>query len=236
MTARGDELRFLVADRGIGMEPHVIERAFDLFFQADSSLERARGGLGIGLTMVKRLVDLHGGSVHTRSEGAGKGSEIEVVLPLSRRLDAAIRPSAEPTSSRRPLVRRKILLIEDNEDCREALQELLEDAGHSVVTAQDGLAGVRAALAEPYDIAFVDLGLPGLNGLEVAREIRARGASDLRLVALTGYGGPEQHTQALAAGFDKHLVKPVIASSLWQVLDDSDDLWRAARPTAQGMR
>lgn len=162
-----------------------------------------------------------------------KGSELEVMLPLAR-ADAAHAPElASPVSARRGAARRSILVIEDNEDCRLALQDLLEDAGHHVETAEDGVKGVSAAITGSHDIAFVDIGLPGLNGFEVAREIRARGPVHLRLVALTGYGGPEQQSQALAAGFDRHLVKPVDEKKLWQVLDDDDDLWRKSRRVAR---
>ena len=225
-----DERRFarlIVRDQGIGIEPSVMPHVFELFVQANHSLERTRGGMGIGLTLVKRLVELHGGEVLARSEGLGKGSEFELRLPLS----AA--PSPSPLDPRRRIERvdnrvpasRSILVVEDNTDAREMLQAVLEVAGHKVEVARDGVTGVERALAGTHDLAIVDIGLPGLNGYEVAQRIRAaRDGSRpaLYLIALTGYGGNDQRDRAIGAGFDVHLVKPINPDALLRLISIVD--------------
>jgi two-component system, sensor histidine kinase len=225
--------RVVVRDEGIGIEPSVMPHVFELFVQADHSLERTRGGMGIGLTLVKRLVELHGGEVIARSAGLGKGSEFELRLPLS----AA--PSLSPSPSRSSVdpwsrieragagepAPRSILLVEDNADAREMLQAVLEVAGHKVEVARDGLTGVERALAGAHDLAIVDIGLPGLNGYEVAQRIRAarNGAGrPLYLIALTGYGGNDQRDRAIGAGFDVHLVKPINPDALLRLISTVD--------------
>jgi signal transduction histidine kinase len=219
--------RIVVRDEGIGIEPSVMPHVFELFVQADHSLERTRGGMGIGLTLVKRLIELHGGEVLARSEGLGKGSEFELRLPLS----AA--PSPSPIDPRSRIERidavepepRSILLVEDNADAREMLQAVLEVAGHKVEVARDGLTGVERALAGAHDLAIVDIGLPGLNGYEVAQRIRAarNGARrPLYLIALTGYGGNDQRDRAIGAGFDVHLVKPINPDALLRLISTVD--------------
>ena len=206
-----------VRDNGIGIEPATLPHVFELFVQADHSLERTRGGMGIGLTLVKRLIELHGGEVRARSEGLGRGSEFEVVLPMSKGHHV---PDGPPLRDVVPAPRRRsILLVEDNPDAREMLQAVLEVAGHEVETARDGISGVEQALSGRHELAIVDIGLPGLNGYEVAHRIRAGSdGKQLFLIALTGYGGPEQRERALGAGFDVHLVKPVNPDSLLQLI------------------
>ena len=219
--------RIVVRDEGIGIEPSVMPHVFELFVQADHSLERTRGGMGIGLTLVKRLIELHGGEVIARSEGLGKGSEFELRLPLS---DA---PSPSPIDPRARIERvgaaapepRSILLVEDNADAREMLQAVLEVAGHKVEVARDGLTGVERALAGAHDLAIVDIGLPGLNGYEVAQRIRASlngSGRPLYLIALTGYGGNDQRDRAIGAGFDVHLVKPINPDALLRLISTVD--------------
>lgn len=216
--------RVVVRDEGIGIEPSVMPHVFELFVQADHSLERTRGGMGIGLTLVKRLVELHGGEVRARSAGLGLGSEFELLFPLS------VAPSPSPIDLRAPIERvdttpRSILVIEDNSDAREMLQAMLEVAGHKVEVARDGVTGVERALAGNHDLAIVDIGLPGLNGYEVAERIRA-GIDGRRprlyLIALTGYGGNEQRDRALGAGFDVHLVKPINPDTLLRLISTVD--------------
>jgi len=226
----GNEARIVVRDRGIGMDPRTLPTIFDLFSQADVPLARSRGGLGIGLTLVRTLVELHGGHVRARSEGLGRGSEFEIVLPL-----LAENVSATGTNRglkpRDPLCAqpRRVLVVEDNQDAQDALRCLLEIWGHEVVVAGDGASGIRAAMAHRPDIALVDLGLPVVDGYEVARQIRASlGASAPLLMALTGYGAPEQRSQALAAGFDLHIVKPVEPDRLAALLDE----YAATPPTS----
>jgi PAS domain S-box-containing protein len=194
-----------VSDTGAGMSAELLPRIFDLFVQGDQPPERASGGLGIGLTLVRQLVELHGGGVEARSAGPGQGSVFTVRLPRSTRLG---REGGE-TAQAAPVPRR-ILVVEDNADARDMLLALLTLEHHDVCTAIDGPAGVDAALRLRPDVALIDIGLPGLNGYEVARRIRATEAGrTMKLIALTGYGQSEDMRMAREAGFDLHLVKPV---------------------------
>jgi two-component system, sensor histidine kinase len=213
---RDAEAVVTVSDSGVGMRPETLERVFGLFEQGEPSLARARGGLGIGLTLTRRLVELHGGSVTARSGGPGHGSEFEIVLPLT--LDASA-PRPEPTAAApaSPAARR-ILIVEDNRDAREMLRTMLELDGHTVVQAGDGLSAIRLAVETVPDVVLMDIGLPELDGFEVARRIRARLGASIRLVALSGYGDPEARDQARRAGFDAHLVKPVAPDELTRLL------------------
>jgi two-component system, sensor histidine kinase len=205
-----------VKDSGIGIPQEALARVFDLFAQADTSLERSRGGLGIGLTLVRSLVQMHGGRVSALSEGPGYGSEFVVRLPLLPAVEAALSVPM-PTCAKGGSPRR-ILVVEDNPDARQSMRELLELWGHRVDTAPDGLAGLSTAVAQRPDVALVDIGLPGLDGYRLASELRARAGEAIRLVAITGYGGPEGRNRALAAGFDVHLVKPVQPDELARTL------------------
>jgi CheY-like chemotaxis protein len=176
--------------------------------------------LGVGLTMADTLVRLHGGTITASSAGRGQGSEFEVILPAlatsSAADDASARDRLEPSERRS---KRRILLVEDNSDALEVLTDLLALWGHEVQAASDGLSAVDTALEMLPDIAFIDIGLPGIDGYEVARRIRADPKGrDLKLVALTGYGAPEQRAQAHDAGFNLHLVKPVQPDGLAQLL------------------
>jgi signal transduction histidine kinase len=213
VAAEGGDAVLCVRDTGLGLEPDLLPKVFDLFVQGRRTLDRSEGGLGIGLTLVRRLVELHGGSVAARSEGAGKGSEFEMRLP-------AIAPAAADGAAPllRPGAARSVLVVEDNGDAREMLKSLLTIAGHTVHEAEDGPAGVRIALAVRPDVALVDIGLPGFDGYEVAREIRAALDGSVRLVALTGYGLPEDAQRAKSAGFDEHVVKPVDEATLAKLL------------------
>jgi CheY-like chemotaxis protein/two-component sensor histidine kinase len=224
VSSGAGDVRIAVRDRGIGMEPDTLPTIFDLFSQADVPLARSRGGLGIGLTLVRTLVELHGGAVSARSDGLGKGSEFEIVLPL---LADDVRPpfpsgGLKPSNAASsPSRSRRVLIVEDNQDAQDALRCLLEIWGHEVLVASDGAAGIRTALAHRPDIALVDLGLPTVDGYEVARQVRKTlGAAAPLLMALTGYGAPEQRSQALAAGFDLHIVKPVDPERLAALLDE----------------
>ena len=217
---RGDEdgLSFRVRDSGIGMKAELVPHVFELFVQADDSLARSRGGMGIGLTLVQRLVILHGGTIEARSEGLGHGSEFEIWLPLTSRRPEPVAPPSEPQMKQARTC--SILLVEDNEDAREMLASFLVEAGHDVAFAADGVTGVQKAITEKHDVAIVDIGLPGLDGYEVAERIRAQVRRRIRLIALTGYGGTEPRRRALGAGFDRHLVKPIDPDLLLQVVNE----------------
>ena len=216
----GDEALLRVSDSGVGMSRELLPRIFDLFVQGDQPPERASGGLGIGLTLVRQLMELHGGRVEARSAGAGQGSVFTIRLPVAR-----IAVSDDAGERQAGVAPCRILLVEDNADARDMLLALLTLDRHEVVTAADGPAGVDAALRLRPDVALVDIGLPGLNGYEVARRIRAtESGRAIKLIALTGYGQSEDMRQAREAGFDLHLVKPVEPTRL-------DEALRAVRPT-----
>ena len=225
MAREGDQAVLTVRDNGIGIEPQLLERIFDLFAQVDQSPARSRGGLGVGLTLVKRLAEMHGGTVTARSEGLSRGSEFEVRLPLLRDEARAL----ERRKAARDPGRKRLLLVEDNPDIGETLRDLLQIFGHRVELAGDGLRGVQLALATRPDAALVDIGLPGIDGYEVARRLRATDAGkEIVLVALTGYGRPEDRERAIQSGFDAHLVKPVDPDELNQLLATLSERRQAA--------
>ncbi len=194
-----------VSDTGIGLEPELLPRVFDLFVQGERALDRAQGGLGIGLTLVRRLAELHGGSAEAHSAGSGKGAEFEVRLPAIEPPAMAATEALKPESSRRL----RVALIEDNDDARMSLRMLLELDGHEVLEAADGIRGVELIEQEPgIDIAFVDIGLPGMNGYATAQGIRATRGQSIRLVAMSGYGADNDVQRGERAGFDAYIVKP----------------------------
>jgi CheY-like chemotaxis protein len=210
----GDECLVRVRDNGIGIAPDVLPHIFDPFFQSDRSLDRSGGGLGVGLTLVKRLVELHGGGVRAHSQGLGHGSQFDVRLPLTLE-----QPATGPASGGHSPVSRRIVIVEDAPDNREMLCSLLQLSGHQVTAAADGQAGLEAIVATLPDIALVDIGLPIIDGHEIVRRIRRMPQCDgVQLVALTGYGRPEDRERAIEAGFDAHLVKPVDFDELTAML------------------
>jgi CheY-like chemotaxis protein len=209
-----------VRDTGIGIPPHMLPRIFDLFVQQPRKLDRAEGGLGLGLTVVKRLVDLHGGTVEASSAGTDAGSEFVVKLPtVAAGVDeTSASPKAQPGEGH-GIRRCRVAIVEDYADAREALEMVLRFDGHEVRTASDGPSGLALILAAQPNVAFIDIGLPGLTGYEIARRIRqAATGTDFFLVAITGYGQSFDRTQALEAGFDDHLVKPVDPGDLARVM------------------
>lgn len=211
----GDQARLEVTDSGVGIAIEDLEAIFGLFTQLNSSLDRSERGLGVGLSMVRMLVEMHGGRVAAASDGAGRGSRFTVTLPA---LDGAPVPASEPGSDGKasPV---SVLIVEDIQDSRNILRQLLSLDGHDVREAADGHAGLAALLSNPPDVALVDVGLPGLDGFEVAKIARKNPALDrVRLVALTGYGRPDDREAVFAAGFDEHLVKPVLPAALAKVL------------------
>jgi signal transduction histidine kinase/CheY-like chemotaxis protein len=201
-----------VADSGVGVDQDMLDPIFDLFAQVGATLERSRGGLGIGLTLVRRILELHGGSVEADSPGLGKGSTFTARLPLAAEcvIEADLpRSVAVPGGKTAPIV-----LVEDHDDSRELLRDILQTYGHRVTAAATGRAGVQAALAERPEIMIIDIGLPELDGYSVARRVREALGEEVYLIALTGYGQPDDRRRAAEAGFDVHVTKPVDSSIL----------------------
>ncbi|RKH51670.1 response regulator [Corallococcus aberystwythensis] len=223
-------VRVSVQDTGIGLRPEDQGRIFELFAQLDAGLARSRGGLGIGLTLVRNLVEEHGGQVEVFSEGPGQGSTFTITLPL---LTDTVRPKAivERIESRRGEWR--ILLVDDNPDAREGLSEMLQMWGHTVAVAADGPEALAMATPGAYDVIILDIGLPGLDGYQVAQQLRARVESDAHLIALTGYGAPEDRARSEDAGFDLHLVKPVELVEIGRILAQLGPVKRGAHRPLQ---
>ena len=204
-------------DNGVGIDSALLPRIFDLFTQAERSLDRSQGGLGIGLALVQRLTELHGGTVEAHST-LGQGSEFVVRLPLETTdsPQSALPVNGTGVPAACPL---RVLVVDDNVDTVLSFSMLLEAYGHDVRTAHDGLAAVQAALEYRPDIMLLDIGLPGLNGYQVAKRIRQEPAlKNIVLVALTGYGQDSDRRTSLEAGFNHHLVKPAILEQLLQIL------------------
>jgi signal transduction histidine kinase/integral membrane sensor domain MASE1/ActR/RegA family two-component response regulator len=218
--ARGERNRAVlrVKDDGVGISPDLLPRVFDLFVQADRSLDRSKGGLGLGLTLVKRLVELHGGTVSAHSGGPGLGSEFVVDLPLASAEGARGADFTTPIGANA----RRVLVVDDHVDARESLRLLLSAAGHAVITAEDGVEGLDKLRSWRPDVAIIDIGLPRLDGYAVARAVRSNPElQDVLLVALTGYGQRDDRFRAIEAGFQLHLVKPVAIEALGRVLDSA---------------
>jgi PAS domain S-box-containing protein len=208
-----------VRDNGIGIEPEMLPRIFDMFAQVPASQRRSQGGLGIGLALARALVEMHGGTIEATSEGRGKGSAFTVRLPV-----AAARRRADPVSSlrstRRPDgPRRRVLIVDDNVDAAETLQMVVSTMGHDAETVHDGAAALDAARRQKPDIVLLDISMPGMDGFTVARSIRGEPAlRDIRVVALTGFGQQDDRRRSREAGFDDHLVKPVTPEDLRRLL------------------
>ena len=201
-----DQVVLRVKDSGVGIPAELLPHVFDVFVQGETSLDRSQGGLGIGLALVRQLALLHGGTVTADSDGSGSGSTFVIQLPQAVSTEATTGESAVPASP----VHYRVLLIEDNEDGREMMSMMLASYGNQVLKAADGFEGLRIAALDKPDIALVDIGLPGMDGYEVARRLRADpGTREIKLIALTGYGLEEDYQRAMKAGFDMHLVKPV---------------------------
>jgi CheY-like chemotaxis protein len=206
-----------VRDTGVGIEETVLPRLFEVFAQADRSLDRSRGGLGLGLALVKGLVELHGGTVWAQSEGPGRGAELMVRLPLAA-------PAEAPAQETEPAVRAtvgplRVLVVEDNPDSAETLQALLELAGHEVAVAHSGPAGVARTREFRPEVVLCDIGLPGMDGYAVAQTLRREPTTpDTRLIALSGYAQEEDRQRAREAGFDALLAKPASFDAVQQLL------------------
>jgi PAS domain S-box-containing protein len=206
-----------VRDTGMGMPREVLPKVFDLFTQAERTLDRAQGGLGIGLTLVRQLTEMHGGTVEAHSDGPGKGSEFVVRLPL---LAAGAEAPADADGPRlRPTPRHRVLVVDDNRDSADSLATLLRLVGNDVRTAYDGRQALEVAAQYRPEMVLLDIGLPVMNGYEVARQLRTEPAyGHPVLTALTGYSSEEDRRRSLAAGFDHHMVKPVDFAALQEVL------------------
>ena len=217
-SREGADAVMRVTDEGRGIDPAVLPTIFDSFVQ----IAKDRGGLGVGLTLARRLVEMHGGTIRARSAGLGSGSTFEVRIPVLGETPDIITPEESmPTSlvAASPSAALRIVLIDDNADIRETMQQLLECLGHEVTVAADGPTGVELVLDQRPQVALVDIGLPGFDGYQVAKRLRAALPADqLRLVAMTGFGQSSDRAQALAAGFDSHLIKPARTDQIQRAL------------------
>jgi CheY-like chemotaxis protein len=205
-----------VRDNGIGMTPGTLERAFERFVQGRQGVDRAAGGLGLGLSIVQSLVQRHGGTVEALSEGVGQGSEFVVRLPRATQTTTKVVsavPSAGTTPGGNGWANKRVLVVDDNQDAATLLAEALELRGCQVQVAFDGAVALRLASAASFDLFLLDIGLPAMDGYELAGRLRELGHRE-GLVALTGYGQPADAQRALAAGFQRHLVKPVDLNEL----------------------
>jgi CheY-like chemotaxis protein/anti-sigma regulatory factor (Ser/Thr protein kinase) len=210
----GNKVVISIADNGVGIAPELLPKVFDLFVQAERTLDRSQGGLGIGLSIVKRLIEMHGGTVSVASDGVNRGATFEIRLPLTE----ATQDAADSEHATSP-VPCKILVVDDNRDAADSLGTLLRLDGHDVETAYSGLDALERIRCFRPAVVLLDIGLPGVDGYEVARRLRADPNADgTKLVALTGYGQDAYREEASAAGFVAHLVKPVEYAALQRVI------------------
>ena len=214
----GDQALVRVADDGVGIAADRIGTIFELFAQAENAIGRAQGGMGIGLALVRNLLQLHDGTITVESDGLGKGSEFVVRLPIFDGEHVPIAKMSEKAAVAHDGVPRRIVVIEDNVDVRELLRLKLRRLGHEVDAVADGLAGVQAIVDHRPDLALVDIGLPGLDGYEVAARVRRSVGNDVVLVAVSGFGQPEDKRKAMDAGFDEHITKPADVSDIESLL------------------
>jgi CheY-like chemotaxis protein len=208
-----------VRDRGVGIPPEMLGKVFDLFAQLERTVDRSEGGLGIGLSLVKSLVELHGGSISASSPGRGRGSEFVVKLPcVSQPIVQRQRPSdaADEPSQVKPM---RVLIVDDNRDAAESLAMVLSIRGYDTTVCHDGFAALEAAQRLSPQIVLLDLGLPGLDGFEVCRKLRQQGLDKAHIVAITGYGQDDDRRRSREAGFDEHWVKPVDPDRLMKRLE-----------------
>ncbi len=220
LEQRGGFAYVRVRDNGIGMSGELLETAFDLFVQGERTLDRPEGGLGIGLTLVKRIVELHGGAISASSAGPGKGSEFVVSLPA---VENNVTPVRRMKSPPRAVTPRKVLVVDDNIDAAHSLAALLEMSGHTVSVTHSGADALHLVTVDAPEVVLLDIGLPAMNGYEVAKRLRELpGMSKCRVIAITGYGQESDKRSAADAGFDAHLVKPVDYTLLVEILEGLD--------------
>lgn len=216
LTQEEGEAVICVRDDGVGIAPERIGTIFELFAQAENAIGRSQGGMGIGLALVQNLVDLHGGTVSVKSDGVGAGCEFIIRLPLAPS-DARSEPAGDG-KVHQPQQQRQIVIVEDNTDVRDLLRLRLRKLGHVVTAVGDGVSGVNAILEKRPDFALIDIGLPRLDGYQVATQVRRALGDDVILVALSGFGLPEDKRKAIEAGFDDHLTKPADARDIENLL------------------
>jgi signal transduction histidine kinase len=217
LSAESGEAIVRIKDDGVGIAADRIHTIFELFAQAENAIGRSQGGMGIGLALVRTLVDLHGGSIRASSDGIGKGSEFVIRLPLATGAPATVAQHA-PQAAGRPAPPRKIVIVEDNTDVRELLRLKLRKLGHNVDAVGDGVTGVATIVDSKPHMALIDIGLPRLDGYQVAAQVRSKLGRDVVLIAVSGFGQPEDKRKALEAGFDDHLTKPADVQDIESLL------------------
>jgi two-component system CheB/CheR fusion protein len=213
-----------IRDNGVGIPPALLETVFDLFAQGERTLDRAEGGLGIGLTLARRIVELHGGQISVTSAGPGQGAEFTVRLPLLPVQSVEEEPHAPPEAAAQAPhgPRRAILVVDDNVDSANSMAMLLRLGGHEVDVAHDGPTALDRVNSRRPDVVLLDIGLPGMSGYQVAEELRRTHRRALRIYAMTGYGQRQDRRRSLASGFDGHLVKPVVPQELLRLIEAPD--------------
>jgi CheY-like chemotaxis protein len=217
--SEGDRALISVKDSGVGIPPEMLPRVFEMFAQVDRSLDRSQGGLGIGLALVKRLVEMHGGSVEAHSEGQGSGCQFVVRLPLVQGAAAAPQSAPAATPEAEPGNEIRVLVVDDNVDHAESLSQVLRILGYATRTSHDGISALRLAESYRPHAAVLDIGLPDKSGVEVARAIRTQSwGRDMLLIALSGWGQEEDRRRTREAGFDHHFVKPLDMDALTDLL------------------
>lgn len=223
VEVEGGQVVIRVKDNGAGINPELLPRVFDLFVQGTQTSERSLGGLGIGLAIVRKLVEMHEGSVSAESPGLGLGSEFTVRIPIIEPVSKRTPNDGVPAlRDRLSVTSRRILVVDDNVDAASLIGELLGSVGHDVRLAHDGPSALDVAAGFQPEVAILDIGLPGMDGYELARAIRARAPSGIRLIAVTGYGQEKDRERAASSGFDAHFVKPVALAKLITDIELSD--------------
>jgi CheY-like chemotaxis protein len=221
LEQEGQEAVISVKDNGIGIEPNAIDHVFDMFAQIDSAQQaKEGGGLGIGLNIVKRLVHMHHGSIEGRSDGAGKGSEFIVRLPLESSAEAALRQ--DPVNKDASSAPRRVLVVDDNQDAAFTMSLILKKQGHMVKTAYDGVEAVQSAESFKPDVIFMDIGMPRMNGFDACKAIRSmQWGKSIHIIALSGWGQEEDRNKSEEAGFDQHIVKPIERRTLERLMNEA---------------